>query len=177
MTLLPLSPPPLAHPSGSGDIVLGTLDCKQDGGAAALDSHGGAISVEGIDGDAELRSGGGAVTAHLQDNAGRVAVDSRGGDVRLRLSPGVAGRLEVRGGGGGRVALPENELDRLEEGPGSAVVMRLAAAAGGGPPSRLQLGGAGPGATEVLLSPGAGATEVSRCGWLEALQLKMAASK
>ncbi|MEW5305608.1 MAG: hypothetical protein WDW36_008139 [Sanguina aurantia] len=66
-----------------------------DGVCAVLSSKGGVISVRGLDGNARVSSGGGAILLHLYANVREVSVASEGGPVSLALAGDVSVRIDV----------------------------------------------------------------------------------
>eukprot|EP00775_Hariotina_reticulata_P004455 gene4455-4711_t len=64
------------------------------------DSGGGRLSVEGLEGNASLLSGGGDIKVHLHERFGHVFIDSSGGQVEVWINPAAALKLQVAAEGG-----------------------------------------------------------------------------
>lgn len=85
--------------SSSGRLRVGHIACLK--GEARLESGGGPLEVDGLEGNAALLSSGGDVKVHLHEHAGLVYVDSDGGSVTAWLSPsGTPLGLQVKAAGG-----------------------------------------------------------------------------
>lgn len=83
--------------SSGGHIALSHTACS---GLVQLDSSGGDVTVDGLEGSASILTAGGAVKVHLHERAQSVFVDSGGGNVEAWISPVAAGSLSVAAGGG-----------------------------------------------------------------------------
>jgi len=70
--------------SGGSSINIGTLDCSA---VASLTSHGGPITVNGLDGRATIDSSGGKIKVHLSAGVAEAHVRIYGGDIDLVVSP------------------------------------------------------------------------------------------
>ncbi|WIA30048.1 hypothetical protein OEZ86_000143 [Tetradesmus obliquus] len=87
----------VAADSGSGPLAVGHMSCS---GLAMLQSGGASLTVDGLEGNASLISGGGDVKVHLHEQFGNVFVDSCGGAVEAWVSPAAPVSLQVAAGGG-----------------------------------------------------------------------------
>jgi hypothetical protein len=84
--------------TGGGALRAAHVSCS---GLAAVDTAGGAVAIEGLEGNASLLSGGGPMQVHLHERFGSCFLDSAGGDVELFISPSASvASLQVQAGGG-----------------------------------------------------------------------------
>eukprot|EP00879_Flechtneria_rotunda_P011997 GHRR01012530.1.p1 GENE.GHRR01012530.1~~GHRR01012530.1.p1 ORF type:complete len:176 (+),score=86.89 GHRR01012530.1:872-1399(+) len=69
-------------------------------GLGILESGGGSLTVDGLEGNASLVSAGGDIKVHVHEHFGHVFVDSSGGSVEAWISPAAAVQLQVAAGQG-----------------------------------------------------------------------------
>ncbi|GLC65125.1 hypothetical protein PLESTF_000254700 [Pleodorina starrii] len=86
----------LPQQPGDGGVAAASTNIQSYCGAEVL-SYGGAVTLDGLEGDAVVDSGGGAITVLVQPGLRFARLASGGGPVEVALAPGTAlRRLEVR---------------------------------------------------------------------------------
>ncbi|KIZ02345.1 hypothetical protein MNEG_5615 [Monoraphidium neglectum] len=103
--------------TGGGGFKVAHMSCS---GLVAVDTSGGGIHIEGLEGNASLLSGGGLVQVHLHERFGSCFIDSAGGNIEVLISPAAAvASLQVQADGG--IAIDPALRVSGELGPSSCV--------------------------------------------------------
>jgi len=147
--------------TGGGNLEVGTLDVSIE---ANVSTHGGALSILGLDGQAELCSGGGPLETHLHGKVGDVRLSTKGGAVQLAVSPQAHVDVCVMGQGQVECADADPKTNQQE---GTRVFHFKPK-----PSEETRYGQLSEG--HVVVDSQGGPVQVRLEGWMEALQQRMA---
>mmetsp|Transcript_152 Transcript_152/g.336 ORF Transcript_152/g.336 Transcript_152/m.336 type:complete len:373 (-) Transcript_152:375-1493(-) len=148
--------------TGGAAVDIGTLDCS--GHEANIETEGGKISVNSLDGNANLFSRGGDVEVHLHAKIGSVRIASSGGTVRVAVSPQSTVAVAVRAA---RVVHCQGTVVALDP----RTHERVAHFAPDGSGKQPRYGTLSEGVVSV--DAGEGTVEIERVGWFEKVKQRM----